>query len=245
MSSSAERDKRLPEHRRKVASSFDDAVETYTYQIDEAVGFSGLKTEFFVEVKCVYLERLVKEFLGSPEEMAVLDLGCGVGAYHRLLSPKFRNLTGLDISPRSIDYAKRTNPDVTYRVYDGGRLPFDDGAFDVAFASCVLHHVPVGDWAGFASEMARVLRPGGMAVVFEHNPYNPVTRRIVSTCPLDEGAVLLRPKRVRDLMAASGLTTLRSRAILSVPPVYNFLYPVDELLGLLGLGAQYLVAARK
>lgn len=245
MSSPANSDSQLPDRRQKVADDFDHAVEDYTRQIDQAVGFSGFKTEFFVEVKCVYLERLVTRYLGPVAERSVVDVGCGVGAYHGLLNGTFRSVTGIDVSQRSVEYARQRNPAVDYRTYPGGRMPFDDGAFDVAFASCVMHHVPVNDWAEFTREMARVTRPGGLVVVFEHNPFNPVTRRIVNTCPLDDDAVLLRPKRVRELLGEAGLSIVHSRAILSVPPVARFLYPVDETLGRIGLGAQYVVAARK
>ena len=100
-------------------------------------------------------------------------------------------MTGIDVSERSVDYARRHNPGVRYDTYPGGRLPYDDNAFDVAFTSCVMHHVPVPQWGEFVGEMNRVIRPGGIAVVFEHNPWNPVTSRIVSTCPIDADAVLL------------------------------------------------------
>ena len=61
-------------------------------------------------------------------------------------------------------------------------MPVPDASVDVVFAICVVHHVPPAHWGAFAAEMARVLRPGGVAAIFEHNPLNPVTRRVVSNC---------------------------------------------------------------
>ena len=57
--------------------------------------------------------------------------------------------------------------------------------------------------------MARVLRPGGIAAIFEHNPLNPLTRRVVSNCVFDEDAVLLRRRRARGLLRQAGLVPVR------------------------------------
>lgn len=77
-----------------------------------------------------------------------LDVGCGVGNFqHDILGPQFRGLTGVDVSSASIEQAKaRLRPNVAYDVYDGMRLPYPDGAFDLAFTICVMHHVrlPMG-----------------------------------------------------------------------------------------------------
>ena len=81
------------------------------------------------------------------------------------------------------------NPTVRYQAYDGKTLPYDDASVDLAFAIRVMHHVAVGDRPQFASELRRVVRPGGLAVIFEHNPYNPLTQHVVRNCEFDEGAV--------------------------------------------------------
>lgn len=73
----------------------------------------------------------------------------------------------MDISQLSIDSASETNPSVHYQVYDGKVLPFSDAAFDLTFAINVMHHVPPDAWHGFMKEMSRVVRKGGLGVVFE------------------------------------------------------------------------------
>jgi SAM-dependent methyltransferase len=104
-----------------------------------------------------------------------------------------------------------------------------------------MHHVPPAQWPAFAAEMKRVVRPGGLAVVFEHNPFNPLTRRVVSNCEFDADAVLLRPKQTRALLADAGFRDLQSRSILSVPSFGKGTRAVDLALGRLPLGAQYFV----
>jgi ubiquinone/menaquinone biosynthesis C-methylase UbiE len=81
--------------------------------------------------------------------------------------------------------------------FDGTCIPFPAGHFDLAFLACVLHHIPHSEHVEILQEVRRVLRPGGALVIFEHNPYNPLTVRAVKSCPFDENAVLLRPGRLR------------------------------------------------
>ena len=60
----------------------------------------------------------------------------------------------------------------------------------------------------FVAELARVVRPGGLVVVFEHNPLNPLTRLVVSRVTFDDGVRLLRSGErrlaVRDARASNG-----------------------------------------
>ncbi len=229
----------------KVSKDFDRFVSSYGQQINDAVAFSGLKADFFVRAKCEYLLRLTRRNLGDNSALEVLDLGCGIANYHSLIAPKYKSLSGIDVSARSIEEAQQNNPAVSYTSYSGGRLPYPDASFNVAFAMCVMHHVPVPSWPEFVSEMKRVLRPGGLGVVFEHNPWNPVTQRIVNSCPIDADAVLLKGSKTRSLLAEAGFGDIKVRSILSIPPVAGPLYPADEGLGLLGLGAQYYASGRK
>ena len=86
--------------------------------------------------------------------------------------------------------------------FDGRTIPYADGTFDVALASCVFHHIPHDEHVALLAEIRRVLAPGGRLFVFEHNPLNPLTRHAVNTCAFDEHAELvLAPtmrRRVRD-----------------------------------------------
>jgi SAM-dependent methyltransferase len=141
--------------------------------------------------------------------------------------------------------AAAANPKATYRLYDGQRLPVEDASVDVAFAINVVHHVPPPQWGAFAAELARVLRPGGIAALFEHNPLNPLTRRVVSNCVFDEDAVLLRRRRAAGLLQCAGLAPAEDRYIAFLPFRSRFVGPVEALLRRVPLGAQYFVSAIK
>ena len=82
-----------------------------------------------------------------------------------------------------------------------------------------------------------------MVAVFEHNPRNLFTQRIVSNCIFDRNAVLLRSEDTRSLIMNAGFRDLVERFIISIPPSGKFLRSVDLLLGRLPFGAQYFVKA--
>jgi SAM-dependent methyltransferase len=175
----------------------------------------------------------------------VLDVGCGVGTTDAHLTGRFASVHGVDISAASIGQAAAANPAVGYEVYDGARLPFDDASLDVAFAACVLHHVEPEERLAFTREMHRVVRPGGVVMVFEHNPVNPVTRYAVSRCELDTGCALLRPAEVLGLFASAGLQTVERSYISFFPTRRPSLLRLERALRWMPAGAQYLVGARR
>ena len=228
----------------KTAKTFDAYQSSYSDTVNDAVSFTGLDVDFFTRVKAGYIQDIVRSVFGGTSMVDALDLGCGVGNLHSLLQADFNSLTGVDVSQASIARARKTHPDVTYDIYDGTQLPYENGRFDLAFTICVMHHVPPDNWPLFVAEMKRVLKPGGLALVFEHNPRNPLTMRAVNTCPFDEDAVLLRSHETEALFLSAGFSAVQTRFILSVPSATETLRKVDRLFSRLPLGAQYYVSAR-
>ena len=135
--------------------------------------------------------------------------------------------------------ARIANPSCAYLDYDGQHLPFAAASFDVTMAICVMHHVPPAQWQAFINEMHRILRPGGLAVIFEHNPFNPLTQYVVRSSQIDADAVLLRPKLTRSLLNNAGFANVTSKNILFTTfdnPSFRLL---DRALGWCPLGAQF------
>lgn len=99
------------------------------------------------------------------EDMQVLDLGAGRGRQLETASPLARSLLSLRgkvtrLSGIDVDEAVLANPALDdARVYDGKRIPFGDETFHLILSDWVLEHIE--DAALFASEIERVLRPGG------------------------------------------------------------------------------------
>lgn len=230
---------------------FDSFKKTYRSDIDNAIAFSGQDHDFYTRVKADYLTALLNDFRKSasvenPDPLKILDIGCGHGLIHPYLLKAIPGieLSGIDMAATVIDEARAQNPSIDYASYDGGRLPYPDDHFDSAFAIAVMHHVPPAQWKEFLSEMKRVVRPGGIVVIFEHNPFNPLTRWIVNTCPIDENAVLLSRRKLHGLVADTGFDNIDGQYILFLPLDGKAFRAFDRMMGWCPLGAQYFVQAR-
>jgi SAM-dependent methyltransferase len=225
------------------SAQFDIYAKSYADEVNRSIAFLGVKVDFATKVKAGYLLDLLARHFGDTRMVRLLDIGCGTGGCHPLVSGKLASLCATDVSAESVAEAAGKNAGVDYRSYDGLRLPYDDNQFDAAMTICVMHHVPPQQWPGFAAEMKRIVRPGGLALVFEHNPLNPVTRRAVSNCEFDADAVLLGQRRTRALLKRAGFKDVRSRVILSIPSFGPKTRAIDFALGRLSLGAQYVASA--
>lgn len=92
---------------------------------------------------------------------SVLEVGCGWGELAaRITRETGADVTAIDLSPRMVELARERGVDA--RVGDVQELPFEGGSFDAVVAAWMLYHVP--DLDGAIAEVARVLRPGGIAV---------------------------------------------------------------------------------
>jgi len=225
--------------------AFDAYRATYRQTVEASVGFSGVSYDYVLRSKARLLGEVMAQALGPDAAPRVLDVGCGVGVLHPLLAPLCGELHGTDISAPCIDQARRDNPAARYRAYDGVRLPYADDQFDMALAVCVLHHVPPQDRTAFAAEMARVVRPGGLTCVIEHNPLNPLTRLSVMRCPFDADAVLLPRREAEALMSGAGVGAVRSRYFVLVPSLAPWALSLERRLERAPLGAQYLTVGRR
>jgi len=94
---------------------------------------------------------------GGVRPRRLVEIGCGTGSLlgelaARAVAPA---LEGFDLSPAAIDIARGQGlTGVRFRAFDGGRVPAEDGAYDVAVLSHVLEHVP--DPGALLAEAARL-----------------------------------------------------------------------------------------
>jgi SAM-dependent methyltransferase len=221
-----------------MSALFDEYRDSYGAVVQSSIDFSGLPHDFFLAAKADLLRELVAAHFGM-DRPSLLDVGCGVGALHPFLRGIFSRIGGADVSSESIAEARKNNPGVAYKTYANERLPYDACAFDVATAICVMHHVPPKGWADFVVEMRRVVRPGGLVCVIEHNPFNPLTRLAVSRCEFDRDAVLLGAGRTRRMLQDAGFHNVESRHFLLFPSARPLLRRLERTFRGWPLGAQY------
>ena len=97
-----------------------------------------------------------------PRGSEVLDVGCGNGFIaHHLSAMLWTSVVGIDVMTA-------TQAPIDYRQYDGVTFPLPDNSMDAVLLCYVLHHAQ--DVRAVLSEMKRVLRPGGLAVIYEDIP---------------------------------------------------------------------------
>ena len=224
--------------------SFDRHADTYRDEVERSIAFAKVDHAGVTQRKVEHLLALCASLLGPPRDQRVLDVGCGVGLTDSLLVDHVGSLHGIDISSESVAGAASANPSACYTAFDGTTFPVPDASVDLAFAICVLHHVPPAERAPFAAELRRVVRPGGIVAVFEHNPLNPLTRVAVNRCELDEGVKLAGRSHTARLLTSAGLEVERSSYIIFIPSP-RWSARVDRVLGRCPVGAQYYVAARR
>ena len=97
-----------------------------------------------------------------PKGSQVLDVGCGSGFIAHHLSA----ILGMNVS--GIDAMDKTEAPIDYRRYDREHFPEPDNSFDAVLLCYVLHHAQ--DAALVLKEVRRVLREGGLAIIYEDIP---------------------------------------------------------------------------
>jgi SAM-dependent methyltransferase len=211
----------------------------------------GATADQFVELKLRWMLRRFPSLRARHGATQVLDYGCGSATLLRLMAEigAKATLAGCDVSPGMLAEAERRWPEhllgakPALHLQQGARTPFQDEEFDLVVISSVLHHVPPADRPSVYAELRRVTRTGGHIVVFEHNPLNPLTRFVVSHTPIDFDAILLRAGEVARGLTASGATDVRTRYLMFAPPRVRMPDLLEEGLGWLPVGGQYVVTA--
>ena len=195
--------------------------------------------EFFHLRKWLLIQDFFRRRSIRPKELSWLDVGCGKGELLRLGKAHFRTAVGCDPSAEML---RQCGGLAVSHQPDPARLPFGDQSFGFVTAACVYHHLGPAERPALTSEARRVLRPGGLFVMFEHNPANQATRLVVSRAPVDSQAVLLRARESRGLMKAAGLAPLATLYYLYLPQrMFEFAGKLERLLTRVPLGGQYAV----
>ncbi len=226
--------------------NFDEFANEYRNIHTENVRVSGADSFYFAMHKV----QLVSSFETNGQQTRLLDVGCGDGVAELFMAKLMPGcqVNGIDISAKSIAAASEKNiPGTSFSVYNGKTIPFPDNSFDIVFMAAVLHHVDFTYHQALLGEMYRVLKPGGRIYLFEHNPLNPVTRYLVKTCVFDKDARLLGYRYCGSLLQNAAFIEIQKKFILFFPRkgMLSRLIPVEEKLGWLPLGGQYMYRARK
>ncbi len=104
-----------------------------------------------------------------------LDLGCGLGLQCQSLNKESYSIYGVDMAFNLLRHARQIG--VSAVQADALQLPYPDHSLDFVYTIGVLHHLPGAEYqARVADEVSRILKPGGVFIVHETNPHNPLFR---------------------------------------------------------------------
>lgn len=227
-------------------AEFDDYAADYEKQHRNNISLTGEEPEFFARYKVKFVADVVAK--AHPSVSTILDFGSGIGNS----LPHFRDLlqsarlTCAEISPASISLSQKRFPGPEqFALIEDSRIPLASSAFDLVFSSCVFHHIAHEEHETWLRELLRVTRPGGRVVIFEHNPFNPLTVNAVRTCPFDTNARLIRARKLAATAARAGWGRSVTDYHVFFPRALAHLRPLEPSLSWLPLGAQYSLVAQK
>ena len=135
--------------------------------------FSEQQSRIGINHRHLSIQRWVENF-GLRRDSVVLEVGCGVGTQTELLLRflTIGHVTGIDISPRSIDIAKsRLSKYKNLRLFAGDIVDLDlEGLFDVILLPDVLEHIPIVQHSKLFQKLERLLSPSGFILIHIPDP---------------------------------------------------------------------------
>lgn len=146
-------------------------------------------------------ERLVVE---HAKGAVALDYGCAKGEWTLKIAPGAKRIHGIDISDVAIDAARaeavaRGLTNTRFDAMDAHKMDFADNTFDLVFGLGIIHHL---DTRQSLEEVARVLKPGGVAIFREPLGYNALINLYRNVTPnartIDEHPLVHVDKQIAD-----------------------------------------------
>jgi ubiquinone/menaquinone biosynthesis C-methylase UbiE len=167
-----------------------------------------------------YLDRnVIEPFLGPCDVM--LEIGAGGGRLTEVLLPKCQRLIAVDTAPNMLELLRKRFPDdarLDLQLVDGqGLAQVEDESVDAAFSYDVFVHLQHWDIYNYLTELSRVLRPGGKAVIHHSNLLSELgwkqfrydVDRQLNRHKLPWSFVANTPELMRELIARAGLECIR------------------------------------
>jgi SAM-dependent methyltransferase len=225
-------------------AEFDAVAADYAVQHARSIRMSGEDTGYFAQYKVVEARRVADR--NSLDVQRILDFGAGIGSSLPHLREHFpkAHITCLDVSEESLRRCRHLSVErVEYKAYDGQVLPSEIGQFDLIFTACVFHHIETENHISLLSQLRRLLAPNGLFLLFEHNPWNPLTQHAVRICPFDQNAVLISAREMGRRLKIAGFRNVKTDYRIFFPGQLAALRKYEPALAWLPIGAQYSLTA--
>ena len=178
-----------------VRSSYDRVADNYvTMNMSDLSGHPWLRAAL-----AVFAEEV--RALGP-----VLDVGCGPGAITRHLADLGVNVSGVDLSPKMIEHARRLHPGLRFDVASATALNLEPGSLGGILGWWSLFNLPREVLPEVLASFARALVPGGHALIGTHGGTGDLPRtEAYGGVAVAWTTHLWQPEQLGDLMVAAGL----------------------------------------
>ncbi len=146
------------------------------YQEDYAEGRRQMYEHSSRVEKGVRIVKLLKDYFKNKNlnNLNVLDVGSSTGIIDNEISKSIKNLTGIDIDKKAVEYAnkKYKKENLKFEIEDAMNLKYKNGSYDIVICSQVYEHV--SNPQKLMNEIYRVLKPGGVCYFAAINRFWPM-----------------------------------------------------------------------
>ncbi|RLF45875.1 MAG: hypothetical protein DRN17_01645 [Thermoplasmata archaeon] len=139
---------------------------SYNLKVSEG-RFAGLYDASF-DVFLRRIQRRVVKIADRHKCGRIVDLGCGTGSQCVLLHNKKFDVTGIDLSSKMLEIARKKNAEISFLQRDITSTGFPDSHFDCAIISFVLHMNSEKNERKILNEAKRIIRHDGMIVITDY-----------------------------------------------------------------------------
>jgi len=152
-----------------VRESYDRAADNYVHLL-ATTGMGDIRTQ-------PWLQAAIDAFAGSVRGLGpVLDVGCGPGTVTAYLQDLGLDVSGVDLSPRMIEHAKRLHPECTFAVSSATELDLEPSSYGGILGWWSLFNLPREILPNVLTAFHDALVPGGQFIIATHVGDNDVAR---------------------------------------------------------------------
>jgi SAM-dependent methyltransferase len=217
--------------------NFDQYSSDYKHYINDSIDKFDKNLSYYHESK---IEITKNRAIRNPKN--ILDFGCGVGTMIPHMKKKFKKskIYVFDESKDSLKFLKNKYPFVSCLKKMNGNIKFD-----LIFLSGVIHHIDRSMRKRILKKIYSSLKSAGKLIIFEHNPYNPLTNIVVKNCEFDRDAQLIKKKELINICENVSFKVDDSAYVYFFPTSMKKFKVLEKYLEWFFLGAQYFCIFKK
>ncbi|GAC70222.1 class I SAM-dependent methyltransferase [Gordonia soli] len=203
-----------PDDLETVRDSYDRVADNYVDMVQSS-GIGDIRRHPWMKAS---IDAFVDTVTGLGP---VLDVGCGPGTVTAYLVERGLDASGVDLSPRMIEHARRLHPECSFAVGSAGELHADPSSLGGILGWWSLFNLPRELLPDILASFRRALVPGGVFVMATHvGDHDVVRTEAYGGVPVKWTTHQWQPEQLLDLLEDAGLT-----------PVADLRLPADDISG--------------